>query len=67
MNAIDEHGRTALIYAAAGGNASIVSALLQRGVDVNVSDVNGASALILATNSGHCHLVGPLLVRLGSG
>lgn len=64
IDAIDGMGRTALMYAAAGGSAAIVAALLQRGADPNLADHNGASPLIMATNGGHCHLVEPLVVSL---
>ena len=69
MHAVDDGGRTALIYAAWKGSLACIEALLAAGASANVAEASaGMTALILAATEGHTALVAPLLVgRLGRG
>jgi hypothetical protein len=51
--AIDESGRTMLIFASSEGVADIVEALLQLGAKADLSDHLGCTALIYAAAHGH--------------
>ncbi len=45
LNAVDSKGKTALIYAAGGGNSKMVTRLLERGASVLIFDNEGKIAL----------------------
>jgi ankyrin repeat protein len=54
VNAPDEHGDTALIVAARGGHANVVTRLLSHpGTDLDLQNHNGESAWIAAIRAGH--------------
>ncbi len=67
VHAVDDGGRTALIYAVWKGSLTCVEALLAAGASANVVEAGpGMTPLILAATEGHTALVAPLLVgRLG--
>ena len=51
VNCVDDHGETALMYAAYLGNVGKVEALLSRkDIDCNIKNMNGQTALRLAKN-----------------
>jgi ankyrin repeat protein len=54
-------GTTMLMRAAEGGRASVVRALLKKGVDVNARDGHGRTALMLTAARGHLQVVKLLL------
>nr|XP_031310299.1 60 kDa lysophospholipase isoform X2 [Camelus dromedarius] len=56
----DFSGRTPLHAAARGGQAGMVTALLQSGVDVNARDQDGLSPLLLAVRGRHQDVIGLL-------
>ena len=51
INAKDEDGITALMWAICKGNIEIIQMLLKKGADVNAKDENGVSALALSVMS----------------
>jgi len=53
VNAVDSHGRTALMLAAYNGHESTVRALVELGAQVNAVDSHGQTALMLAAMDGH--------------
>src|SRR5438105_4623887 len=53
VNARDQFGNTALIYAAAGGHADVLRLLLRAGADPALRNEAGADALERATSAGH--------------
>ncbi len=57
VNAKDNHGFTALIWAAKGGHTEAVQALLDKGADVNARDNTGKTALMIAASRGHKEIV----------
>ena len=57
VDAKDNKGRTALMWAASHGNEQIVRFLLEHGADVNAADANGDTALIYAADRGNTGLV----------
>jgi ankyrin repeat protein len=71
VNTKDDHGRTALQYAAAGGYTEIVELLLNNGADVNVPtnfpiiDGTYGTALNFAAAGGHTRIAELLLNKLG--
>lgn len=64
-NAVDDHQRTALHFAAAKGYSDIVNVLLQNGSDPNQKDSLGNTALHLAACTNHIDVV-TLLLRAGT-
>lgn len=52
INAKDEYGRTALIWAACNGLEEVCITLMDKGADVNASDRVGWTSLILAAGKG---------------
>jgi serine/threonine-protein phosphatase 6 regulatory ankyrin repeat subunit B len=64
MEARDEvEGNTPLVVAADHGHAGVVSLLLERGADVNASDIIGYTALQYTAEQGHEEVVSILLSR----
>lgn len=53
-------GKTLLMYAASNGDIELVRDLVDKGVDINVTDVNGWSALTYASTYGHSEIVSEL-------
>ncbi|CAN0395469.1 unnamed protein product, partial [Ectocarpus fasciculatus] len=50
IDAREEHGRTALMYAVAEGNLGVVDMLLLSGADSRLKDKNGKSVVDMASN-----------------
>ena len=65
VNAIDNNGRTALIWAAFSGCTEMAKLLISAGADVNIKDNNGETALIWAASSG-CKKMVRLLIDAGA-
>jgi ankyrin repeat protein len=63
VNAVDNKGRTPLMYAAIFERPSIVNLLLKRGANINAKDQNGESALDWARKSGNEEIIKLLSVR----
>ncbi|QDS16112.1 ankyrin repeat domain-containing protein [Xanthomonas arboricola] len=53
LNAQDEHGWTALCWAAGGGNAEIVRTLLARGADIGLCGQDQRTPYLIALAAGH--------------
>ncbi len=64
-NTSDSNARTALMYAAAGGNVEIVQLLAKNKANVRLRDKQGNSALYWAVVSGHEEVV-EALVQVGA-
>lgn len=63
LNARDDGGWTAIVWAADIGNPKMVSALLNCGADVNICDAENNTALHWATLSGSIETIMLLLQR----
>ncbi len=61
IDARDAVGRTALMWSAFHGNASMLHYLLERGAGVNVRDRRGRTALMWGAIAGHGHVASALL------
>ena len=64
LNARDEHGRTALMFACGNGHNDVVKLLLEnskRNIDLNVRSNTGKTAIIYACENGHKDVVKLLL------
>lgn len=61
VNAQDNAGRTALMFAVINMHRDMVYVLLEHGADVNARAVDGATALMLAASCGDPRIVGALL------
>ena len=61
INAIESHGRTALMLAAYHGHREACTVLLEAGADFTLVDNDGDTALTLATLAGHDRIVDLLL------
>lgn len=61
VNARDEYGYTALMWAAQGGYVLTLKTLLAKGADVNAKEKNGRTALLIATIKGQKKVVEALL------
>ncbi len=61
IDAKDNSGTTALIYAAQLGNREILVLLCEAGANVNIQDVNGQSALMYAAMNGYIDIVQTLV------
>ena len=62
VNAKDNHGKPALIWASIRGDTETVTMLLEKGADVNAKDkVNHDTALIEASSKGYTEIVSMLL------
>jgi ankyrin repeat protein len=57
LNATDNDGLTALMWAAKHCHIDIVQLLLAKGADVNAKDNKGGTALIAAKREGHKEIV----------
>ncbi len=55
LNAKDQQGRTALMYAVDRGEVDVVEALLQAGADASIRDAKGATALMRALEEVPSH------------
>jgi hypothetical protein len=66
VNATDAWGRTALMYAAHNGNATIARLLLDHGADIHMVDQFGETALIKACKAERIAMI-TVLVQHGSG
>lgn len=64
-SAVDSHGNTALMAAAAIGDTASVERLLAEGADVNARGRIGNTALIYAAQEGHTSVV-EILVKAGA-
>ena len=65
VNAKDNDGFTALMFAARDGQTDTVPALLAKGADVNAKDNDGRTALMRAKKKGHKEIV-QLLKKAGA-
>ena len=63
VNAADNSGNTAVIFAAVYGHTEVVEALAGGNADVNAADDNGNTAVILAAGEGHTEVVEALAER----
>ena len=61
VNAKDEGGWTALMFASQNGHAEIVCTLIKAGADVNAKRKDGATALMRAALEGHTETVSTLI------
>ena len=61
----DDHGRTALMYAASWGNMEWAQKLIANGAAVDAKTTDGTTALFFAAAEGHVEIVG-LLIDLGA-
>ena len=57
INAVDRHGQTALMLAAAQGSDAVVGWLIERGAALNHTAKYGLTALMLAVIRGHVEVV----------
>ena len=63
VNAKDDSGRTALMFAVINLHGQTVKVLLEHGADVNARDDDGATPLMLAASCGDPEIVQTLLSR----
>jgi len=61
VNARDDDGKTALMFASGRGNVEVVQALLAAGADVNTQNQMRMTALMVAAGGGHMRIVRDLL------
>ena len=61
INAIDNDGKTALMYACLNGNTSMTLKLLEAKADINCQDKSGRTALMHACDKGSVQNVSTLL------
>ncbi|KAG2485469.1 hypothetical protein HYH03_015845 [Edaphochlamys debaryana] len=61
LEAVDEEGRTALIFASRDGHLEVVKALLAAGARVEAADEDGSTPLMHASRHGHLEVVKALL------
>ena len=61
VNAVDNHGAFALLFACNSGDSACVDSLLQAGVDVNLKDQQDTTPLISASTHGSHQLLAQLL------
>lgn len=61
VDAVDEHGATALHYAALGDQEHVCRVLLEAGADCDVGDRDGIRPLHLAAENGHASTVAALV------
>lgn len=65
INALDEHGQTALMNAAYRGDTELAQLLISRGAALNVTAKYRLTALMLAVINNHADLV-RILVKAGA-
>jgi ankyrin repeat protein len=65
VNAVDNKGRTPLMYAGFFERPSVVNLLLKRGANINAKDHNGESALDWARKSRNQEILRSLYSSLG--
>ncbi|MBI4654475.1 MAG: ankyrin repeat domain-containing protein [Nitrospirae bacterium] len=63
INAKDNDGFTALMFASYSGHTDIVEVLLAKGADVNAESNDGLTALMSASSKGHTDIVEVLLAK----
>lgn len=63
VDAIDEHGATALLHAVGTGQLELCKALVERGADLNLTTAKGVSPLAAAILAGRTAVVDWLLAR----
>lgn len=63
VNARDDYGYTALMWAAQEGHVLTSETLIEHGADVNARDKAGRTALLIATVKGHTEVVRSLLAH----
>lgn len=61
VNARDQEGRTALMYASFNGHYEIAVALIERGADIHLQDLYGRTALMFASTGPYTETVKLLL------
>ncbi len=61
IEATDEYGYTALIWAACSGHTAVVAKLIEQGANIKAIDPHGDTALITAANDGHAAVVAQLI------
>ena len=61
VDAKDDEGATALMFAAQGGHATAIEALLAAGAEVEAKIEDGRTALMLAAGGGHAAAIAALL------
>ena len=57
LNAVDDAGRTALMYAVAANMSDVVRELLEKGADKSVAAKDGMTALDIATRKNSDYLI----------
>src|ERR1700694_3359809 len=57
VNAKNNNGGRALMFASANGHLDVVQVLLAKGAEVNAKDNDGDTALIMASGIGHTDVV----------
>jgi ankyrin repeat protein len=67
VNAQDDSGRTALMFASAFGNTETASVLLSAGADVDLVDAEGSTALDYGSRFAPGQVVNLLLLNAKSG
>lgn len=65
VNAKDDEGKTALMWASMYGHNDMIKFLIKNGADVNAKDNNGNTALMFASKYGHDDIV-KLLTEAGA-
>ena len=61
VNAKDNHGTTAIIFAARSGHLEALSMLINTGANVNAKNYDGYTALIFAAENGHLGVINALI------
>ncbi len=56
LNAIDNHGRTALCGASCQGHRSVAELIVQSGADIDVAANDGKTAIVIAREYGHAEV-----------
>jgi ankyrin repeat protein len=65
VNATDNVGYTALMWASGMGHPEVAKLLIETGADINAQNNNGRTALMHASQAGHTEIV-ELLKRAGA-
>lgn len=61
VNAVDENGNTALLFASKIGDRKVIDLLIEKGADVNMSNATGTTPLMIASKHGNIYAVKTLL------